>query len=233
MQDVTAYRDVVRELKSPKIDYLFDILLKLMNLMLIKPQNVRQVWQDYEQSGIPKELMANFIQLRVDYKLRLQNVVKRYLERWDVHVLQATTPTPTHFLRCNLFFQLTNPSLPFQWFIKDCWIFPQFRFGVANRNKDYNNVTVLPNYKSTWNINKIKVAKSKMWENLVNRFALFVKFAYFVSISLIEQWFGGQFGFIYNSGLPRDIRFQFTGINVIRYDNFNPHFGYLMFFAIY
>ena len=80
MQDVTAYRDAARECKSPKIDYLFDILLKLMNLMLIKPQNVHQVWQDYEQSGIPKELLANFISLRADYKSRLQPQVKRYLE---------------------------------------------------------------------------------------------------------------------------------------------------------
>lgn len=80
MQDVTAYRDAARECKSAKIDYLFDILLKLMNLMLIKPQNVQQVWQDYEQSGIPKELLANFISLRSDYKSRLQPEIKRYLE---------------------------------------------------------------------------------------------------------------------------------------------------------
>ncbi|VDM33865.1 unnamed protein product [Hydatigera taeniaeformis] len=80
MQDVTAYRDTARECQSPKIDYLFDILLKLMNLMLIKPQNVRQVWQDYEQSGIPKELLANFISLRADYKSRLQSAIKHYSE---------------------------------------------------------------------------------------------------------------------------------------------------------
>lgn len=80
MQDVTAYRDTARQCKSAKIDYLFDILLKLMNLMLIKPQNVRQVWQDYEQSGIPKELLANFISLRVDYKPRLQSEIRRLLE---------------------------------------------------------------------------------------------------------------------------------------------------------
>ncbi|KAL5105808.1 Exocyst complex component 5 [Taenia crassiceps] len=80
MQDVTAYRDTARECQSAKIDYLFDILLKLMNLMLIKPQNVRQVWQDYEQSGIPKELLANFISLRADYKSRLQSAIKRYPE---------------------------------------------------------------------------------------------------------------------------------------------------------
>ncbi|KAH9279388.1 Exocyst complex component 5 [Echinococcus granulosus] len=80
MQDVTAYRDTARECQSAKIDYLFDILLKLMNLMLIRPQNVRQVWQDYEQSGIPRELLANFISLRADYKPRLQSAIKRYLE---------------------------------------------------------------------------------------------------------------------------------------------------------
>ncbi|VDN98780.1 unnamed protein product [Rodentolepis nana] len=80
MQDVTAYRDTACGCQSAKIDYLFDILLKLMNLMLIKPQNVRQVWQDYEQSGIPKELLASFISLRSDYKPKLQSEVKRFLE---------------------------------------------------------------------------------------------------------------------------------------------------------
>lgn len=50
--------------------------------MLIKPQNVRQVWQDYEASGIPPELLASFIQLRTDYKsARLQSQIQRYLER--------------------------------------------------------------------------------------------------------------------------------------------------------
>nr|VZI36900.1 unnamed protein product [Spirometra erinaceieuropaei] len=82
MQDVTAYRDTAKDFDSPMIDYLFDVLLKLMNLMLIKPQNVRQVWQDYIRSGIPKELLSNFIQLRADYKsARLQSEVRRYLER--------------------------------------------------------------------------------------------------------------------------------------------------------
>ncbi|VDL94505.1 unnamed protein product [Schistocephalus solidus] len=82
MQDVTAYRDTAKEFDLPMIDYLFDVLLKLMNLMLIKPQNVRQVWQDYIRSGIPRELLSNFIQLRADYKsAKLQSEVRRYVER--------------------------------------------------------------------------------------------------------------------------------------------------------
>ncbi|VDN38452.1 unnamed protein product [Dibothriocephalus latus] len=82
MQDVTAYRDTAKEFDLPMIDYLFDVLLKLMNLMLIKPQNVRQVWLDYIRSGIPRELLSNFLQLRADYKsARLQSEVRNYLER--------------------------------------------------------------------------------------------------------------------------------------------------------
>ncbi|TPP67475.1 Exocyst complex component 5 [Fasciola gigantica] len=68
MQDVTAYREVAKHLGSPVVDRLFDVLLKLMNLMLIKPENVQQVTQDYLQSGIPRELLQSFIQLRADYK---------------------------------------------------------------------------------------------------------------------------------------------------------------------
>ncbi|KAF8560886.1 hypothetical protein P879_09245 [Paragonimus westermani] len=69
MQDVTAYREVAKQLGNPAVDRLFDVLLKLMNLMLIKPENVQQVTQDYVQSGIPCELLNNFIQLRADYKV--------------------------------------------------------------------------------------------------------------------------------------------------------------------
>ncbi|KER22079.1 hypothetical protein T265_09732 [Opisthorchis viverrini] len=68
MQDVTAYRDLASQFGSPVVHGLFDVLLKLMNLMLIKPDNVQQVSQDYLQSGIPLELLQNFIQLRADYK---------------------------------------------------------------------------------------------------------------------------------------------------------------------
>ncbi|KAF6780094.1 hypothetical protein AHF37_00395 [Paragonimus kellicotti] len=69
MQDVTAYREVAKQFGNPAVDRLFDVLLKLMNLMLIKPENVQQVTQDYLQSGIPRELLNNFIQLRADYKV--------------------------------------------------------------------------------------------------------------------------------------------------------------------
>ncbi|KAH8850821.1 Exocyst complex component 5 [Schistosoma japonicum] len=77
MQDVTAYREIAKHFESPTVNLVFDILLKLMNLMLIKPENVQQVVQDYLQSGIPKDLLMNFIQLRTDYKTaKLQNVIQ-------------------------------------------------------------------------------------------------------------------------------------------------------------
>ncbi|CAH8669091.1 unnamed protein product [Dicrocoelium dendriticum] len=68
MQEVTAYREVAKQFENPAVNCLFDILLKLVNLMLIKPENVKQVIQDYLQSGIPSEILHNFIQLRADYK---------------------------------------------------------------------------------------------------------------------------------------------------------------------
>ncbi|CAH8440049.1 unnamed protein product [Heterobilharzia americana] len=43
MQDVTAYREVAKRFESATVDLVFDVLLKLMNLMLIKPENVQQV----------------------------------------------------------------------------------------------------------------------------------------------------------------------------------------------
>ncbi|CAL8082336.1 unnamed protein product [Calicophoron daubneyi] len=84
MQDVTAYREVAKQLGSPVVDRLFDVLLKLMNLMLIKPENVQQVIQDYLQSGIPKELLLGFIQLRADYKAaKLQTEISAKSSRWE------------------------------------------------------------------------------------------------------------------------------------------------------
>lgn len=77
MQDVTVYREMARNFQSSTVNYLFDVLLKLMNLMLIKPENVNQVIQDYLQLGIPKELLSNFLQLRTDYKsAKLQNKIQ-------------------------------------------------------------------------------------------------------------------------------------------------------------
>ncbi|CAH8459963.1 unnamed protein product [Schistosoma turkestanicum] len=77
MQDVTAYREIAKYFESPTVNLVFDVLLKLMNLMLIKPENVQQVVQDYLQSGMPRDLLMNFIQLRTDYKsAKLQNLIQ-------------------------------------------------------------------------------------------------------------------------------------------------------------
>ncbi|VDO48481.1 unnamed protein product [Schistosoma curassoni] len=77
MQDVTAYRETAKHFESPTVNVVFDVLFKLMNLMLIKPENVQQVVQDYLQSGMPRDLLMNFIQLRTDYKsAKLQNVIQ-------------------------------------------------------------------------------------------------------------------------------------------------------------
>uniref|UniRef100_A0A3Q0KPF0 Exocyst complex component 5 n=1 Tax=Schistosoma mansoni TaxID=6183 RepID=A0A3Q0KPF0_SCHMA len=77
MQDVTAYREIAKHFESPTVNVVFDVLFKLMNLMLIKPENVQQVVQDYLQSGMPRDLLMNFIQLRTDFKsAKLQNVIQ-------------------------------------------------------------------------------------------------------------------------------------------------------------
>ncbi|XP_047002914.1 exocyst complex component 5 [Schistocerca americana] len=66
--DVNEYRKCVKEFKIPLINTLFDTLHALCNLLLVKPENLKQVCNGDQLAGLDRSVLLNFIQLRSDYK---------------------------------------------------------------------------------------------------------------------------------------------------------------------
>ncbi|XP_046689123.1 exocyst complex component 5 isoform X1 [Homalodisca vitripennis] len=66
--DVNEYRKCVKELRSPLVNTLFDTLHGLCNLLLVKPENLKQVCTGDTLAGLDRSILLNFIQLRSDYK---------------------------------------------------------------------------------------------------------------------------------------------------------------------
>ncbi|KAK7869410.1 hypothetical protein R5R35_000706 [Gryllus longicercus] len=75
--DVNEYRKCVKELKVPLVNALFDTLHALCNLLLVKPENLKQVCTGDQLAGLDRSILLNFIQLRNDYKTqKLANCLK-------------------------------------------------------------------------------------------------------------------------------------------------------------
>lgn len=75
--DVNEYRKCVKELKSLLVTTLFDTLHALCNLLLVKPENLKQVCTGDQLAGLERSILLNFIQLRSDYKTqKLSNSLK-------------------------------------------------------------------------------------------------------------------------------------------------------------
>ncbi|XP_063222638.1 exocyst complex component 5 [Bacillus rossius redtenbacheri] len=75
--DVNEYRKCVKEFKVPLVNVLFDTLHALCNLLLVKPENLKQVCTGDQLSGLDRSILLNFIQLRADYKTqKLANSLK-------------------------------------------------------------------------------------------------------------------------------------------------------------
>ncbi|KAJ9578780.1 hypothetical protein L9F63_004988 [Diploptera punctata] len=66
--DVNEYRKCVKEFKIPLVNTLFDTLHALCNLLLVKPENLKQVCTGDQLAGLDRSILLNFIQLRSDYK---------------------------------------------------------------------------------------------------------------------------------------------------------------------
>ncbi|XP_023711721.1 exocyst complex component 5 isoform X2 [Cryptotermes secundus] len=66
--DVNEYRKCVKEFKVPLVNTLFDTLHALCNLLLVKPENLKQVCTGDQLAGLDRSILLNFIQLRSDYK---------------------------------------------------------------------------------------------------------------------------------------------------------------------
>ncbi|CAL4063422.1 unnamed protein product [Meganyctiphanes norvegica] len=66
--DVNEYRKCVANLKIPLVNSLFDSLHTLCKLLQVSPENLKMVCSGDQLSGLDRTVLANFIQLRSDYK---------------------------------------------------------------------------------------------------------------------------------------------------------------------
>ncbi|KAK6639613.1 hypothetical protein RUM43_007886 [Polyplax serrata] len=66
--DVNEYRKCVKKFKITLVDTLFETLHGLCNLLLVKPENLKQVCNGDQLVGLERSILLNFVQLRSDYK---------------------------------------------------------------------------------------------------------------------------------------------------------------------
>ncbi|KAK3600903.1 hypothetical protein CHS0354_013280 [Potamilus streckersoni] len=66
--DVNEYRKCVKEFKIPLVNQLFEKLHALCNLLVVVPENLKQVCSGEQLAGLDKSVLLSFIQLRTDYK---------------------------------------------------------------------------------------------------------------------------------------------------------------------
>lgn len=75
--DMNAYRECAKTLKVSLVTNLFDTLHALCNLLLVKPENLKQVCTGDQLAMLDRSILINFIQLRTDYKTqKLANCLK-------------------------------------------------------------------------------------------------------------------------------------------------------------
>ncbi|XP_017890253.1 exocyst complex component 5 [Ceratina calcarata] len=75
--DMNEYRKCVKELEVEVVTNLFDTLHALCNLLLVKPENLKQVCTGDQLATLDRNVLVNFIQLRTDYKTqKLANCLK-------------------------------------------------------------------------------------------------------------------------------------------------------------
>ncbi|XP_043255269.1 exocyst complex component 5 [Colletes gigas] len=75
--DMNEYRKCVKELEVDLVTSLFDTLHALCNLLLVKPENLKQVCTGDQLATLDRNVLLNFIQLRTDYKTqKLANCLK-------------------------------------------------------------------------------------------------------------------------------------------------------------
>ncbi|XP_003705199.2 exocyst complex component Sec10 [Megachile rotundata] len=75
--DMNEYRKCVKELEVDLVTSLFDTLHALCNLLVVKPENLKQVCTGEQLATLDRNVLLNFIQLRTDYKTqKLANCLK-------------------------------------------------------------------------------------------------------------------------------------------------------------
>ncbi|XP_015787518.1 exocyst complex component 5 [Tetranychus urticae] len=66
--DVNEYRRCASAFRVPLVNQLFDTLHALCNLLVVAPENLKQVCNGETLSGLEKSVLINFVALRADYK---------------------------------------------------------------------------------------------------------------------------------------------------------------------
>jgi hypothetical protein len=66
--DIKEYRTASKTLGAIGVDNEFDVLHALCNLLVVVPENLRQVCTGDQLANIDKQTLHNFVKLRVDYR---------------------------------------------------------------------------------------------------------------------------------------------------------------------
>lgn len=66
--DISEYRSCIKAFKIPLLVKLFDKLYSLTNLLVVQPENLKQVCSEEQLAMLDKAVLQQFVQLRVDYK---------------------------------------------------------------------------------------------------------------------------------------------------------------------
>ncbi|CAG9859830.1 unnamed protein product [Phyllotreta striolata] len=73
--DLNEYRSCTKQL-GPLVAELFDTLHALCNLLLVKPENLQQVCSEDSLAKLDRAILHSFIQLRSDFKVQKQTILK-------------------------------------------------------------------------------------------------------------------------------------------------------------
>lgn len=66
--DVAEYRKCAKDFKIPLVLQLFDTLHSLCNLLVVAPDNLKQVCSGEQLANLDKNILHSFVQLRADYR---------------------------------------------------------------------------------------------------------------------------------------------------------------------
>uniref|UniRef100_A0A671E0T2 Exocyst complex component 5 n=1 Tax=Rhinolophus ferrumequinum TaxID=59479 RepID=A0A671E0T2_RHIFE len=66
--DVAEYRKCAKDFKIPLVLQLFDTLHALCNLLVVAPDNLKQVCSGEQLANLDKTILHSFVQLRADYR---------------------------------------------------------------------------------------------------------------------------------------------------------------------
>ncbi|KAK8780352.1 hypothetical protein V5799_018308 [Amblyomma americanum] len=67
--DHNEYRKCARQFKIPALDKMFDVLHALCNLLVVAPENLKDVCRDDQLASLERSVLVNFVQLRTDCKV--------------------------------------------------------------------------------------------------------------------------------------------------------------------